>query len=70
MLAEIDPPPNACKASASLKATVVLADGGRVRMTLDNSNLLAAIYHINQVYPGHQSHQLIVTRRAVVRPTC
>lgn len=68
MLSESDSPPNA--GARCIKATVVRADGQRVRITLRDSNMLRALYHINEVYPGNQSHQMIVVRDEKARGTC
>ncbi|WP_290638971.1 hypothetical protein [Aquabacterium sp.] len=53
-----------------IKATITTHDGLRVRLTLDNSTKKRALYHVNEVYPNHQSVQLTVVRQARKEATC
>lgn len=50
----------------TIEAKIVRADGVRVRLTIANTNMLAMLYHVAEVYPGHQSCQLKVVNRAGV----
>lgn len=54
----------------TIQAKIVRADGVRVRLLLSNTNMLAASYHVNQVYPGNRSYQLTVVRPEKARAPC
>ena len=54
----------------TIKAIVKKADGTRVRVTIENTTMLAVLYHLAEVYPGHTSSQLIVVKRETARPAC
>jgi hypothetical protein len=54
----------------TIQAKLVRADGQRVNVTIRNTSMLAMLYHLEQVYPGHTSSQLIVIAREKARPAC
>lgn len=47
---------------ATITVNLVKANGKRVRITLRNSTVLCAVYHVSQVFPGWQSAQVTVQR--------
>ena len=42
-------------------------DGVRVKLTLVNTTMAAACYHVGEVFPGHRDYQLILVARESAR---